>query len=156
MLEIVLYLYKQKENTMKTKEQDQEEVLSYIEGMKRSFVDAINETPSTQIPKRTITFLLEDDEGDYVVGGCPLSGTKTDKIVIPIVLSKVQEDKNRIVCIMEMVMKEDNSGCMFYFRGELGEEEENYEDCFEYEIKECYSVGDNGDLIREVEMKEID
>jgi len=120
---------------MKTKEQDKEEVLSYIEGMKKSFVDAVNESSTTQIPKRTITFLLEDEVGDYVLGGCPLSGTKMDKMVIPILLSKVEEDKNRIVCVMEMVMNEDKTGCMFYFRGELGEEEENYEDCFEYEIK---------------------
>lgn len=141
---------------MKTKEQDQEEVLSYIEWMKKSFLDSINETPATQIPNRTITFLLEDEEGDYVLGGCPLSGTKVDKLIIPTLLSKVQEDKNRIVCLMEMVMNEDKTGCMFYFRGELGEEEEKYEDLYEYKIKECYSVGDNGDLIREVEVNEVD
>lgn len=155
MVLYVVYLYKQNKSTMKTKLQDKQEMELYIEGMKDSFLESINEHPSDEHPPRVFTMLLEDNEGDYCVGGMSLKGNEMDEIVIPMVIKKVQEDEKRIVCCMEMVFDKEKGKSIFYFRGELGEDCEKVEETYEFEIRETYSVGDNGDLVREVEVNEV-
>ncbi len=113
---------------MKTRNEDYQEIQNFELGMIASFVNSIDdgEVIPQDLPKRLLVMLLEDEDGEYCNAGGPLTGTPIDLMIIPDIMGKVQRDGNRIVCMMEMVFKEDEMKAVFAFIGEMGEEEEKY------------------------------
>lgn len=143
---------------MKTRNQDYQEIQNFINGTTQSFVMGINERGliPQDVSSRTFAMLLEDEDGDYCMGHGQLTGTPLDVLIIPSVMSKVMEDGNRIVCIMEMVYKEDENKAVFVYRGEMGEEEEKFEDThiFKVEEGEMY-IGEDGSLVYPLSVMEV-
>ena len=143
---------------MKTRNQDYQEIQNFINGTTQSFVMGINERGliPQDVSSRTFAMLLEDEDGDYCMGHGQLTGTPLDILIIPSVMSKVMEDGNRIVCIMEMVYKEDENKAVFVYRGEMGEEEEKFEDThiFKVEEGEMY-IGEDGSLVYPLSVMEV-
>jgi hypothetical protein len=144
---------------MKTRNQDYQEIQNFINGTTQSFVMGINERGliPQDVSSRTFAMLLEDEDGDYCMGHGQLTGTPLDLFIIPSVMGKVQEDGNRIVCIMEMVYKEDENKAVFVYRGEMGEDEEKFEDThiFKVEEGEMY-IGEDGSLVYPLSVMEVE
>ncbi len=144
---------------MKTRNQDYQEIQNFINGTTQSFVMGINERGliPKDVSSRTFAMLLEDEDGDYCMGHGQLTGTPLDLFIIPSVMGKVQEDGNRIVCIMEMVYKEDENKAVFVYRGEMGEDEEKFEDThiFKVEEGEMY-IGEDGSLVYPLSVMEVE
>jgi hypothetical protein len=144
---------------MKTRNQDYQEIQNFINGTTQSFVMGINERGliPQDVSSRTFAMLLEDEDGDYCMGHGQLTGTPLDLFIIPSVMGKVQEDGNRIVCIMEMIYKEDENKAVFVYRGEMGEDEEKFEDThiFKVEEGEMY-IGEDGSLVYPLSVMEVE
>jgi hypothetical protein len=143
---------------MKTRNEDYREVQDFIKGMTNSFIRSIDEREviPQDLPKRLLVMLLEDEDGDYCNGGGPLTGTPLDIVIIPDIMGKVQRDGNRIVCMMEMVFKEDEMKAVFAFIGELGEEEEKYTETHTFKINEGEMyIGENGELVYPLSVMEL-
>lgn len=144
---------------MKTRNQDYQEIQNFINGTTQSFVMGINERGliPQDVSSRTFAMLLEDEDGDYCMGHGQLTGTPLDLFIIPSVMGKVQEDGNRIVCIMEMVYKEDENKAVFVYRGEMGEDEEKFKDThiFKVEEGEMY-IGEDGSLVYPLSVMEVE
>ena len=158
---IVLYLYYEpiKFLLMKTYFQDLEETKDFINGMKHSFIEGITKDHAVgveQLSNRSLAVLFENEEGDYGFGGGALTGTPLDLLIIPGILSKINEDGNRIVCIMEMTYNEEQKKCKFFFRAELGENEEDYQEEFNLQVNEgSMYIDENGELVKNVEVIEV-
>jgi hypothetical protein len=144
---------------MKTYIQDLEETKDFINGMRESFIEGITTDHSVgkeQLSNRSLAVLFENEEGEYGFGGGALTGTPLDMLIIPGILSKINEDGNRIVCIMEMTFNDETNKCKFYFRGELGENEEHYEEEFILQVNEgSMYINEDGDLVKNVEVIEV-
>ena len=144
---------------MKTRNQDYQEIQNFINGTTQSFVMGINERGliPQDVSSRTFAMLLEDEDGDYCMGHGQLTGTPLDLFIIPSVMGKVQEDGNRIVCIMEMIYKEDENKAVFVYRGEMGEDEEKFEGThiFKVEEGEMY-IGEDGSLVYPLSVMEVE
>jgi hypothetical protein len=143
---------------MKTRNEDYREVQDFIKGMTNSFIRSIDEREviPQDLPKRLLVMLLEDEDGDYCNGGGPLTGTPLDIVIIPDIMGKVQRDGNRIVCMMEMVFKEDEMKAVFAFVGEMGEEEEKYTETHTFKINEGEMyIGENGELVYPLSVMEL-
>jgi hypothetical protein len=155
----VLYLSKPiKLLIMKTRNEDYREVQDFIKGMTNSFIRSIDEREviPQDLPKRLLVMLLEDEDGEYCNGGGPLTGTPLDIVIIPDIMGKVQRDGNRIVCMMEMVFKEDEMKAVFAFVGEMGEEEEKYTETHTFKINEGEMyIGENGELVYPLSVMEL-
>ena len=143
---------------MKTRNQDYQEIQNFINGTTQSFVVNVNEGKliPQDVSSRTFAMLLEDEDGDYCMGHGQLTGTPLDVLIIPSVMGKVMEDGNRIVCIMEMVYKEDENKAVFVYRGEMGEDEEKFEYTHIYQVNEGEMyIGEDGSLVYPLSVMEV-
>jgi hypothetical protein len=143
---------------MKTRNEDYQEIQNFELGMIASFVNSIDdgEVIPQDLPKRLLVMLLEDEDGEYCNAGGPLTGTPIDLMIIPDIMGKVQRDGNRIVCMMEMVFKEDEMKAVFAFVGEMGEKEEKYTETHTFKINEGEMyIGENGELVYPLSVMEL-
>jgi len=143
---------------MKTRNQDYQEIQKFVLDTTENFIHHVNQ--GTLIPqdvaKRTFGMLLEDEDGNYCMGSGQLTGTPLDVLIIPSIMGKVQEDGHRIVCIMEMVYKEEENKAVFVYRGEMGEDEEEFKDTHIYQVNEGEMfIGEDGSLVYPLSVMEV-